>query len=136
MKLKDEQIAKFKGKRGTSTLVDKLINDGVQLAPCDWGYCVYSQALSSCLGDAKGPNESRRSPDVCSGCANFAVTEKHRGWWEARFTRDEKFLLQEELPEQTVVWVRERKTRTAKILAGLNKEIHEHPMVSDESKTR
>ncbi|MDR6493182.1 integrase [Paraburkholderia terricola] len=110
----------FRGKKGLKKIVEKLIEDGVQLAPCDWGYCVYSQALSACRGDERGPNEARRSPDICSGCANFAVTERHRAWWEVRMDRDDEFLTQEGLPEQTVLWVQQRRANTARLLSGLN----------------
>lgn len=133
-KFKHANTPKFKGRKGTKALVEKLIKDGVQLAPCDWGYCVYSQALSACLGDTKGPNESQRSPDVCSSCSNFAVTERHRAWWEKRYERDDQFLLQADLPEQTVHWVEQRRTKTAKILAGLNEPTHEQCTPQDKGK--
>lgn len=111
---------KFKGKKSLASVIEKLIQDGVQLAPCDWGYCVYSQALSACQGDSRGPNEARRAPDVCSACANFAVTEKHRAWWEARLARDDAFLARPHLPEQTVIWVSQRRSNTGKLLQALN----------------
>ena len=123
LKLKVENNGKFRGKKAVSTLVERLINNGVQLAPCDWGYCVYSQALSACGGDSNGPNESRRSPDICSSCSNFAVTEKHRHWWEQRHSRDDDFLKQQNLPEQTVRWVERRRANTADILVALNNKI-------------
>jgi integrase len=131
LKVKHAHTAKFRGRKATKSLVEKLIKDGVQLAPCDWGYCVYSQALSACLGDAKGPNESKRSPDVCSSCANFAVTDRHRAWWEKRYERDDQFLLQADLPEQTVRWVEQRRTSTAKILSGLNEVAYDQTKVGD-----
>jgi len=109
----------FKGKKGLKRLVEKLIDDGVQLAPCDWGYCVYSQALSACHGDSRGPNETHRSPDVCSTCSNFAATEQHRPWWEARLSRDEEFLKRPNLTKQTIVWVQRRRANSEKIVADL-----------------
>jgi integrase len=112
-------VPTFKGRKGLERFVDKLIDDGVQLAPCDWGYCVYSQALSACHGDSRGPNEARRSPDVCSTCANFAVTHQHRPWWEARLRQDDEFLERPGLTEQTVTWVKRRRANSAKIVAGL-----------------
>lgn len=120
--------SKFKGKKGLQRLVDKLIDDGVQIAPCDWGYCVYSKFFSSCSGDDKGPNESRRSPDVCSGCANFCVTRKHQPFWEARLQRDDNFLAQNGLSAQTVAVVEERRENTAKILLKLvvERDLQDH----------
>lgn len=110
----------FRGKRGVRRLVEKLIADGVQLAPCDWGYCVYSQALSACHGDSRGPNEARRSPDICAGCQNFAVTERHRPWWEARLDREDQFLSNPDLPTQTIALVSRRRGNSARILSNLN----------------
>ncbi|KAF1037011.1 MAG: hypothetical protein GAK33_03495 [Burkholderia lata] len=112
----------FRGKRGVRRLVEKLIADGVQLAPCYWGYCVYSQALSACHGDSRGPNEARRSPDVCAGCQNFAVTERHRPWWEARLDREDQFLATPDLPTQTIAVVSRRRSNSACILSDLNKD--------------
>lgn len=109
----------FKGRKGLERYVDKLIDDGVQLAPCDWGYCLYSQALSACHGDSRGPDEARRSPDVCATCANFATTSQHRPWWEARMNRDDEFLKEPGLTKQTVIWVERRRANSAKIVAGL-----------------
>jgi integrase len=113
--------SRFRGKKGVQRMIEKLIADGVRLAPCDWGYCVYSEALSACKGDARGPNEARRSPDVCAGCRNFTVTERHQAWWEARLDRDSKFLERKQLPEQTIAWVKQRRLRTAAILADIIK---------------
>ena len=110
----------FRGKRGVRRLVEKLIADGVQLAPCDWGYCVYNQALSACHGDSHGPNEVQRSPDVCAGCQNFAVTEHHRPWWEARLDREDRFLTTPGLPVQTIELVSRKRCNSAKILSHLN----------------
>ena len=111
---------KLRGRKALETVVNRLIDQGVQLAPCDWGYCVYSQSLSACRGDALGPNEANRSADVCSGCANFVVTEKHRGWWNERACRDEDFLNRTGLPAQTVAWVQKRLDDTHQVLRALN----------------
>ena len=82
----------FRGKPTLKNMAEKLIERGIKLAPCDWGYCVYAQELSACQGNRIGPNEVRRAPDVCAKCGNFVVTEKHRPWWEERFTKDTDFL--------------------------------------------
>jgi hypothetical protein len=121
---------KFRGRRALSSLVDKLIEEGIQLAPCDWGYCVYSQSLSACRGSERGPNEANRSSDICSGCANFVATERHRVWWSNRLERDAAFLCQSGIAEQSRQWVKKRMIGTEKVLRQLNKrrsdEI-EHP---------
>ncbi|RAR67096.1 phage integrase family protein [Paraburkholderia unamae] len=115
-----KEKAKFRGKKGLKFLVEKLIAQGIQLAPCNWGYCVYSRALSLCGGDDRGPNEVNRSADICSRCGNFAATERHRPWWEVRMTRDENFLKNRHLGPQTIKIVGERLRNTATVLRGLN----------------
>jgi len=114
-----EDSPHFRGKRSVSQMVEILINKGVQLAPCDWGYCVYSQAFSACHGDDKGPNELERSPDVCAGCSNFTVTEHHRAWWETRYTRERAFLDARQSKDQTFEIARLRFTRTKQVIASL-----------------
>lgn len=119
--VESRQVAsKLRGKAALRSTVERLISQGVQLAPCDWGFCVYSKALSACHGDATGPNEAERTADVCSGCANFAVTERHRAWWEERVSRDEEFLARTEAPEQAVNFVQRRLTRSTELLRELN----------------
>lgn len=109
----------FAGKRTTEALVDRLISDGVYLAPCDWGYCVYSKSLSACHGDDQGPNQLNRTAEVCSGCANFVVTPSHLHWWNNRSKTDEEFLRRSDLPDQTRQLVMKRQERTKKILQDL-----------------
>lgn len=112
-----EQVRAFPGKRTLERFVDDLISKGVKLAPCDWGFCVYARVHSACDGDERGPNEANRSPDVCSGCQNFAVSHRHRPWWEERALREEAFLKQEDLPNQTRALVSQRLAKTRRILA-------------------
>lgn len=110
---------KFKGKRALTSIVNGLIKKGIKIAPCDWGFCMYSEAYSACDGDAVGPNEVKRAPDVCAGCKNFVVTERHRHWWEDRVKREEKFLLQKGLPEQTIALVSRRLARSENVLKNV-----------------
>jgi integrase len=112
-------VPRLRGKAAMRTVVERLISQGVQLAPCDWGYCVYSKALSACHGDAKGPNEAQRTAEVCSGCSNFLVTERHRAWWEDRVVRDEEFLSRS-VPSQAVMVVQRRLAKSMDLLAELN----------------
>jgi len=121
----------FRGKRGLERMVEELIDRGVHLAPCDWGYCVYSQSHSACRGDAQGPNHVRRCPDVCSTCSNFLTTENHRPFWEARCKDDLLFLRRPGLCEQTVRIVEQRSRNSEKVLSGLN--AHAHPVGSSAS---
>jgi integrase len=116
-----ERARTFRGRKSLTSLVDDLIAHGVQLAPCDWGYCVYSKVYSACSGDDRGPNPAYRSPDVCAGCANFTVAAEHRPWWEERVRAEEAFLSHSDLPEQTRVLVEGRVRKSRNVLAGLIK---------------
>ncbi|PRE93265.1 site-specific integrase [Burkholderia multivorans] len=113
------QAAEFRGRKSLTALISNLIDKGVQLAPCDWGYCVYSKVHSACRGDDRGPNEIYRSPDVCGGCRNFVVTAEHRSWWEARVRDEEAFLARPGLPEQTRLLVDGRLRTSRNVLAQL-----------------
>lgn len=119
--LRNEVRTKFRGKTALASLVKRLIRDGVTLAPCDWGYCVYAKDQSACGGDATGPNPITREPTICSTCPNFAVTEVHRSWWEERAVRETKFLKIENLSEQTIAIVELRRAATNEVLATLNR---------------
>jgi integrase len=110
---------RFKGKLVLQRTVDALIQKGVQLAPCNWGYCLYSQSMSACQGSSSGPNEIRRSPDVCAGCMNFVVSKKHESWWNSRAKRDEEYLQNDDLPDQTREFVTARLQKSKDILRQL-----------------
>ncbi|MCW5297286.1 site-specific integrase [Herbaspirillum lusitanum] len=112
-------VSSFKGKNALKSLVDKLIGQGVMLAPCDWGYCIYSKVYSACGGDQTGPNEVARSPGVCSSCKNFVATVEHRPWWEERVKREERFILNPQVSEQAKILAKERLKKSHQVLATL-----------------
>ena len=45
-----------------------LVDSGLTLGVCDWGFCVYRQEHSACLGSTTGPNPLRREPSTCASC--------------------------------------------------------------------
>lgn len=116
----------FRGGRSLQATVDRLIKEGIRLAPCDWGYCVYSKAMSACGGDDRGPNAVRRAPDVCATCGNFSVTERHKHYWNERLSRDEEFLKIPGLPEQTKQVVHTRAAHSKAVLVSLTQMDQKH----------
>ncbi len=85
-----------------------LVDSGLVLGVCDWGFCVYREEYSACLGNAVGPNPARREPSTCAQCKNFSVSAEHRGYWIEQIHRNEALLNEPALPIQTLRIVRER----------------------------
>ncbi len=103
-----EIIAKRPRFRGTRMKQDlksyarMLVDAGLVLGMCDWGFCVYREEHSACLGNAGGPNPTRREPSTCARCKNFAVSARHRPYWAEQVRRHEALLREHSLPAQTV----------------------------------
>jgi hypothetical protein len=85
-----------------------LVDSGLTLGVCDWGFCVYRQENSACLGSTTGPNALRREPSTCASCRNFAVSAQHRSYWLEQARRHEVLLNEPALPTQTLKIARER----------------------------
>ncbi|MDO9481736.1 MAG: hypothetical protein Q8K34_03630 [Hydrogenophaga sp.] len=85
-----------------------LVDAGLVLGVCDWGFCVYREEHSACLGNAAGPNPARREPSTCGRCKNFVVSQQHRAYWVEQVRRHEALLDEPALPLQTLRIVRER----------------------------
>ena len=85
-----------------------LVDAGLTLGVCDWGFCVYRQEHSACLGSFSAPNPVRREPSTCARCRNFAVGPQHRTYWEEQARRHEALLNEPSLPTQTLKIARER----------------------------
>ncbi len=118
--LRNDQFSEiFKGKLSLETLVERMIRGGVVLAPCDWGYCVYSKDLSLCGGSRSGPDPVRRAPTVCASCSNFAVADRHVSWWERRHSDAENFLANTNISAQTRRIVEEQKQKSRMVLSTL-----------------
>jgi len=117
----------IRGRKTISRLAERLIDEGVTLAPCDWGYCVYSQAHSACGGDSNGPNQVERAPDVCAKCTNFVVTDTHRNWWEERARDASAFLSRPGLPTQTIAVVERRRQAAESVLRTMNSSMRKVP---------
>lgn len=109
-----------------------LVDAGLVLGVCDWGFCVYREEHSACLGNAVGPNPARREPSTCARCKNFAVSTQHRAYWVEQVRRSEMLLNEPALPIQTLRIVRERLNEALSLIrvidADANQETqHGHP---------
>lgn len=98
----------------------------LRLGVCDWGYCVYREETSACLGNEKGPNPILRTESVCATCANFAVTGKHRPVWERRRTRNKELLEQQGLDPQSRALAQARIIECDGILVQLDHDTVKH----------
>ena len=90
------------------------------LGVCDWGFCVYREEHSACLGNAVGPNPSRREPSTCARCKNFAVSAQHRPYWVEQVQRHEALLNEPALPLQTLRIVRVRLDEARSLIRGID----------------
>ena len=85
-----------------------LVGSGLILGVCEWGFCVYRQEHSACLGSTSAPSPLRREPSTCARCANFAVSTQHLSYWLEQAQRNEALLNEPALPTQTLKIARER----------------------------
>jgi integrase len=97
-----------------------LVETGLTLGVCDWGFCVYRREYSACRGDAFGPNPERREPSTCARCKNFAVTPEHRPYWAEQASRHEVFLRDPALPRQTLMIARQRLTEARDMIRSID----------------
>jgi integrase len=120
---------RFRGarlKQDLKSYARMLVDAGLVLGVCDWGFCVYREEHSACLGNAIGPNPARREPSTCARCRNFAVSAQHRPYWTEQVRRHEALLNEPALPIQTLRIVRERLNEALALIrvidASANKE--------------
>jgi hypothetical protein len=121
-----EIVAKRPRFRGTRIKQDiksyarLLVDAGVVLGVCDWGFCVYLEEHSACLGNAVGPNPARREPSTCARCKNFALSTQHRPYWVEQARRSEMLLNETALPIQTLRIVRERLNEARSLIRAID----------------
>jgi hypothetical protein len=97
-----------------------LVDSGLTLGVCDWGFCVYRQEHSACLGSTTGPNPLRREPSTCATCKNFALSAAHRTYWDDQAKRYEALLNEPALPTQTLKIARQRLSEALAMLRSIN----------------
>ncbi len=114
---------RFRGsrlKQDIKSYARMLVDAGLVLGVCDWGYCVYREGSSACLGNASGPNPARREPSTCARCSNFVVSDKHQPYWEEQIRQGLLMLENPSLPLQTIRIVRERVQEAKRVIRGLS----------------
>jgi len=122
----EEIVAKrprFKGaklKQEVKSYARMLVDAGLVLGVCDWGFCVYREEQSACLGGVMGPNTTRREPSTCARCKNFAVSIPHRAYWVGQIDRHHALLNEPSLPLQTLRIVRERMQEALELVAQID----------------
>lgn len=121
-----EIIAKrprFRGarlKQDIKSYAKMLVEAGLVLGVCDWGFCVYREESSACLGNARGPNPARREPSICASCTNFAVSSEHRCYWTEQVHRCRALLEEPQLPLQTLRIARERMQEAQSLIRAID----------------
>jgi integrase len=108
-----------------------LVDAGLVLGVCDWGFCVYREEHSACLGNAVGPNPARREPSICTRCRNFAVTVQHRPYWVEQICRYEVLLNEPALPIQTLRIARERLEEARSVIRAIDAHANEENIHGD-----
>jgi hypothetical protein len=119
---------RFRGKRMKEDLASYarlLVDAGLVLGICDWGFCVYREEHSACLGNAAGPNPARREPSTCARCKNFAVSQRHRPYWVEQVHRCERLLDEPALPRQTLRLVRTRLDEARSLIRTIDSDAKE-----------
>jgi hypothetical protein len=114
---------RFRGRRMKEELASYarlLVDAGLVLGVCDWGFCVYREEYSACLGNTAGPNPARREPSTCARCQNFVVSRQHRPYWTDQLHRCERLLDEPALPLQTLRIVRQRLEEARSLIRSID----------------
>ena len=117
------QRPRFRGarlKEEINSYARMLTDAGLTLGVCDWGFCVYREEHSACLGNAVGPNPTRREPSTCARCRNFVATPKHRPYWLDQVNRHQALLHEPALPLQTLRIARSRRDEARSMIRAID----------------
>ena len=113
-------------KQAIESYARMLVEAGLLLGVCDWGFCVYRQDYSAWRGDAFGPNAARREPSTCARCKNFVISAQHRPYWLDQAHRYETLLNEPALPTQTLKIARERLGEALTMLRSIDASQKDH----------
>ena len=117
---KRPQFRGVRMKDDLKTYARMLVEAGLVLGVCEYGYCVFRVETSACRGNAAGPNPVHREPSTCARCKNFAVSAAHRPYWLEQIRRCEALLHEPALPTQTLKIVRERLEEARAMLRSID----------------
>lgn len=101
-------------------ITEILAETDMRLGVCDWGYCLYRRETSACLGGEREPNQVLRTQSTCLNCANFAVTDRHRGVWKARLERNTLLTQRDDLDAESRALAEIRIQESRRILDQLD----------------
>ena len=102
-----------------------LVEAGLTLGVCEYGYCVFRVEYSACRGTVAGPNPAYREPSTCARCKNFVVSSHHRPYWSDQVRRHEALLNEPALPSQTLKIARERLEEACSMLRSIDSSTKE-----------
>ena len=122
---KRRQFRGIRMKADLKTYARMLVEAGLILGVCDYGYCVYRQEYSACRGNATGPNPAYREPSTCTHCKNFAVSVQHHPYWLDQVRRCETLLSEPALPTQTLRILRDRLEEARAVLRSIHSSAKE-----------
>lgn len=125
--VKRPQFRGLRMKSEVKSYARTLVEAGLVLGVCDYGYCVYRQEYSACRGNAVGPNPVYREPSTCARCLNFAVSEEHRPYWTGQIDRCHELLNEPALPTQTLKIVRDRLEEARDIVRSIETTTRDSP---------
>jgi hypothetical protein len=117
---KRPQFRGVRMKKDLKSYARMLVEAGLTLGICDWGYCVFRVEYSACRGSAAGPNPVNREPSTCARCKNFVVSPHHRPYWSDQQRRHEELLNEPALPTQTLKIARERLEEARSVLRSID----------------
>lgn len=117
-----DRVTKFLGELRKARDINLLVTSGIQMFPCQWGLCLYTQKTSLCQGDQRKPNVMKRTPSVCSDCSNFMSTPKHLQWWQEFELDCVRILKQKKVPAQTQALIDQRLKTARSVIAGIKEE--------------
>jgi len=117
---KRPQFRGVRMKKDLRSYARMLVEAGLTLGVCDWGYCVFRVEYSACRGNAAGPNPMFREPSTCARCKNFVVSSRHVSYWSDQMSRYEALLNEAALPTQTLKIARDRLEEARSILRSID----------------